>query len=138
MKFIKWLKRRQWQARSFFIAGDFDDGQTKQVNGYVYKGIAIHQVAANADLYTVTHLGTGHRMMGIYGDRDTAQMIAKQLADAADWRFNMRPAAGSPESERLRYVRNEIFNRWQPYTFIRPSVTPFCPMAAAAASALNK
>lgn len=133
----KWWKRRQWKARSFFIAGDFDEGKLSVRQGHCYKGIAIHQIG-DADFWTITHLGTGHRLMGILGNIDIAKEIAEELADATDWRFTERPDPNSEVGKRLRFIRNEVMARWQDHIYVRQSPTPFCPMAAAAASAMNE
>lgn len=81
-----------WQPDTFLLAVD-QPPHTKRVEGYVYRGLGIHQSSGGSPKgrrkpeWVVTHLGSGCSIASIAGDVATAFPVATKIAECGDWDF---------------------------------------------------
>ena len=79
-----------WQPETFEIARE--EGPQK-VAGYVYRGLGLHAHSRPSPTgrrpagWTLTHLGTGHRLAYLRGDVATVFPVGAEIAEAGDWDF---------------------------------------------------
>ena len=79
-----------WKPETFQVA--FPGGPTYRA-GYVYRGLGIFQAIGPSPKgrrpaeWSLTHLGTGHKICLIKGDVRTAFPVATEIAEAGDWDF---------------------------------------------------
>ncbi len=86
----KFTTRLKWRKEHFWIAhrGEGSVPSMKRVQGYVRKGIGVHQTFDNC--WSVTHLGSGHNMFYIrnIGGLHVALLAGTDLSSAINWQFN--------------------------------------------------
>lgn len=62
--------------------------------GYVWRGLGIRKVSAPSPkgrrkaVWSLTHIGSGHRVGTLHGDAATAFPVATEIALAGDWTFD--------------------------------------------------
>lgn len=80
-----------WQPSHFDLA--YPTGPYR-VAGYVYNGLGLHQAIGASPkgkrppTWTLTHLGSGHRVASIKGTVADAFPVATEIAEAGDWTFD--------------------------------------------------
>lgn len=74
---------KTWEATGYLIA--MPSGP-ESVDGYVYRGLGLDKNSPGC--WTLTHLGTGHRICLIDDLLENAFRIGTEFADCADWSFN--------------------------------------------------
>lgn len=55
------------------------------VEGYVWRGLGLDEHAS--EIWTLTHLNSGHRIAILLGDLERVQPVASKIAAAFDWTF---------------------------------------------------
>lgn len=79
-----------WKDETFEVAYSF--GPVPKA-GYTYRGLGLFMVVKASKkgrrppLWSLTHLGSGHRLALIEGDVRTAFPIATEIAESGDWDF---------------------------------------------------
>lgn len=79
-----------WQPAQYPIATV--DG-VRTVTGYVYRGLGMHVAVAASPKgrrpprWSLTHLGSGHKLCNIDGDRGVAFPLASEVAQCGNWQF---------------------------------------------------
>ena len=130
---IKWLERRHWTRATFFISAA---GAVHIVSGWTYKGLGIYQRKPND--WSITHLGTGHKLFLVTGKMERVMRIARRIANAADWHFNAMPENPEVYFALMDIVRREYMKYTNSlYVASHTDDTEYNPITAAAASRLN-
>lgn len=79
-----------WRREKFEIARA--EGP-QDVRGYTYRALGIHMHSKASPKgrrpanWTLTHLGTGHRLAYLSGDLSIVSPVATEIAEAGDWDF---------------------------------------------------
>lgn len=79
-----------WRPETFEVA--LPGGPTRKA-GYVYRGLGIWQEMQPSPKgrrpaqWSLTHLGSGHKVCSIKGDVRTAFPVATEIAESGDWDF---------------------------------------------------
>lgn len=83
-----------WTAENFEIA--MADAP-KTVTGWTWRGLGLHQISAGyhsknrkrtlPPQWALSHLGSGHRIIGLFGEFAHVQIVATEIAIAGDWDF---------------------------------------------------
>lgn len=71
-----------WEPAPFFIA--VADGPEMR-HGFTRSGLGLDQ--RGADEWSVTHLGTGHRICHVFAEWPLVTIIAAEIAELTDWSF---------------------------------------------------
>jgi hypothetical protein len=73
----------KWTANTYLIG--IPPADQEERTGLVYRGLGLHQDWD--DVWSLTHLNTGHRAYTLYGLLGDVLPSATELAEAADWSF---------------------------------------------------
>lgn len=75
-----------WEPENFLIA---EPSGPREVAGYVFRSLGLHLAVKGrgrrAPEWSLTHLGTGHRLCVIKGKVAVAFPIATEIAECGDW-----------------------------------------------------
>ncbi|PXW76001.1 hypothetical protein C7451_106165 [Blastomonas natatoria] len=80
-----------WKPETFKVAMPYGPAD---VPGYTYRGLGLHLIMQQSPkgrrpaMWSLSHLGSGHRIAIINGNVATAFPIASEIAEAGDWEFD--------------------------------------------------
>lgn len=80
-----------WKSEDFLIAAP---GGPSSRHGFVYRGLGVHKIIGASPrgrrppLWSVTHLGSGHRVGNIHAHIVRAFDIATMVAECVEWDWN--------------------------------------------------
>lgn len=83
-----------WEPAEFLIADLWSNPGFHKVAGYTYRGLGIHLTIKGSPkgrrppTWSLSHLGSGHKVCLIDGKVATAFEIASEIADCGDWSFD--------------------------------------------------
>lgn len=79
-----------WISEEYDVAMPYGPRPTR---GFTCKGLGIHLITRASSKgrrparWSLTHLGTGHRLCEVRGSMEHVQAIVGELADTGDWTF---------------------------------------------------